>query len=247
MGVWVPGCWLAQQRMLRRNHRTGSGNGPPTTPFPAARRARATDTRTVCVPDVHHVGLLPDGRGAFIVSPPSGAMGRGTWVNPSTPPSPWPSLLALKGRLRERTKGPAAPPIAPPLSPPSTPPHPPDPVPPTPPPSPPPDPPNLPKVMDYLSLGGSTDQAELGRQLARMHLAEPTVGARRGGRDVHDKRARMRGAGQSIGIYAADVPPRRTPTPSLGNSGLPSITPLAELPNQMDGWTTGWPSIASGG
>jgi len=56
-----------------------------------------TDTHTVRVPNVYHVGLLPGSRGAFI-------------------------------------------------------------------------------VMDYLNLQGAGDQAELGRQMARMHLAPPTVG-----------------------------------------------------------------------
>jgi hypothetical protein len=31
-------------------------------------------------------------------------------------------------------------------------------------------------VMDYLKLEGAGDQAELGRQLARMHAAAPLVG-----------------------------------------------------------------------
>ncbi|KAI8466455.1 MAG: Fructosamine kinase-domain-containing protein [Monoraphidium minutum] len=53
------------------------------------------DTATVRIPNVHHVGVLANGRGAFI-------------------------------------------------------------------------------VMEYLRLGGATDQRELGRQMARMHLAEPT-------------------------------------------------------------------------
>lgn len=39
----------------------------------------------------------------------------------------------------------------------------------------PPYPPPQTKVMEYLQLGGATDQRELGRQMARMHLAEPTV------------------------------------------------------------------------
>lgn len=30
-------------------------------------------------------------------------------------------------------------------------------------------------VMEYLSMSGRADPAELGKQLARMHLAEPTV------------------------------------------------------------------------
>lgn len=35
--------------------------------------------------------------------------------------------------------------------------------------------------MEYLSLEGGADQYELGKQVARMHLAEPKVGHREAG------------------------------------------------------------------